>query len=307
MKALILQHLRNSRDIISGEILSSRLGISRVAVWKHIQKLLACGYQIESGPRGYQLIASPDTPFAWEFPDRETRFHYVAEAGSTMDIARDMARKGCPDFSLVVAEKQVNGRGRMDRRWESPEGGLYFTMILRPEIALIQSPLLNFAASVVLAQTIRERCRIEAMIKWPNDILVHDRKISGMLSEMEAEGELVAFINIGIGININNTPSADIPSASSIKSITGQNHNRREFLSEYLDRLEDRLHNHDLGTVIAEWKSCAATLGRKVRVVTRNGVTQGTALDVDEGGALLVKVDDGSLKKIYYGDCFHKM
>jgi BirA family biotin operon repressor/biotin-[acetyl-CoA-carboxylase] ligase len=307
MKALILQHLRNSRDIISGEILSSRLGISRVAVWKHIQKLLKCGYQIKSGPKGYQLIASPDTPFAWEFPNRETRFHYVAEASSTMDIARNMARNGCPDFSLVVAEKQVNGRGRMDRRWESPEGGLYFTMILRPEIALIQSPLLNFAASVVLAQTIRERCHIEAMIKWPNDILVHDRKISGMLSEMEAEGDSVAFINIGIGININNTPSADIPSASSIKSITGRNHNRREFLSEYLDRLEDRLHNHDLGTVIAEWKSCAATLGRKVRVVTRNGVTQGTALDVDEGGALLVKVDDGSLKKIYYGDCFHKI
>ncbi len=125
MKAQILQQLRKSKGIVSGEILSNRLGISRVAVWKHIQKLLESGYQIESGPKGYQLIASPDTPFAWEFPAREPNYHYYQEVSSTMDIARDIARKGCPDFTLVVAEKQVNGRGRMDRRWESPAGGLY--------------------------------------------------------------------------------------------------------------------------------------------------------------------------------------
>jgi BirA family biotin operon repressor/biotin-[acetyl-CoA-carboxylase] ligase len=305
MKAQILQQLRDSRGIISGEILSSRLGISRVAVWKHIQKLLESGYQIEPGPKGYRLIASPDTPFAWEFPAREPHFHYFAEVSSTMDIARDIARKGCPDFTLVVAEKQVNGRGRMDRHWESSAGGLYFTMILRPKILLSQSPLLNFAASLVLSQTIREKCHVEATVKWPNDILVHGRKISGMLSEMEAEAELVSFINIGIGININNTPSPDIPSAASIKSITGVTHNRREFLSDYLDRLEDRLHDQDLGSVIPEWKTVAATLGRQVKVITRTGVTQGTAVDVDEGGALLVKIADGSLKKVYYGDCFH--
>jgi BirA family transcriptional regulator, biotin operon repressor / biotin---[acetyl-CoA-carboxylase] ligase len=305
MKAQILQQLRNSKGILSGERLSSRLGISRVAVWKHIQKLLESGYQIESGPKGYRLTASPDTPFAWEFPAREPHFHYFPEVSSTMDIARNLARKGCPDFTVVVADKQVSGRGRMDRRWESSAGGLYFTMILRPKISLIQSPLLNFAASLVLSQTIREQCHIEAMVKWPNDILVQDRKLSGMLSEMETEAELVSFINIGIGININNTPSQDIPSASSIKSITGRTHNRKEFLSDYLDRLDDRLRNHGLETVITEWKACAATLGRQVKVVTRTGVTQGTAVDVDEGGALVVRIADGSLKKVYYGDCFH--
>ena len=307
MKAQILELLRKRNSIVSGEILSKQLGISRVAVWKHIQKLLESGYQIESGPKGYRLIASPDTPFAWEFPTRESRFHYFPEVSSTMDIARNLARKGCPDFTLVVAEKQINGRGRMDRRWESPTGGLYFTMILRPEISLRLSPLLNFAASLVLSQTIREQCHVDAKVKWPNDILVNDRKISGMLSEMEAEADLISFINIGIGININNTPSQDIPSASSIKSITGQTHNRREFLSDYLNRLEKRLSDQDLSTVIAEWKTCTATLGRQVKVVTRTGVTRGTAIDVDEGGALVVRIADGSLKKVFYGDCFHEM
>jgi BirA family biotin operon repressor/biotin-[acetyl-CoA-carboxylase] ligase len=307
MKAQLLDLLRKNKRIISGEIFSRQLGISRVAVWKHIQKLIECGYRIESGPKGYRLMASPDTPFAWEFPSRESQIHYFPEVSSTMDIARDLARKGCPDFSLVVAEKQTSGRGRMDRRWESSAGGLYFTIILRPEISLVLSPLLNFTASLVLSQTIREQCHVEAKVKWPNDVLVQDQKISGMLSEMEAEADLVSFINIGIGININNTPSQDIPSASSIKSITGRTHNRRVFLSNYLNRLEDRLRHQDIGTVIAEWKTCTATLGRQVKVVTRSGVTQGTAVDVDEGGALLVKIADGSLKKVFYGDCFHDM
>jgi BirA family biotin operon repressor/biotin-[acetyl-CoA-carboxylase] ligase len=305
MKAQILQQLREHNGIVSGEILSNRLEISRVAVWKHIQKLIESGYQIESGPKGYCLIDSPDTPFAWEFPLRESRFHFFPEVSSTMDIAREMARKGCTDFTLVVAEKQTGGRGRMDRKWESPPGGLYFTMVLKPEISLVLSPLLNFAASLVLSQTIQDRCNVKAEVKWPNDILVHDRKISGMLSEMEAEGDLVSFINIGIGININNAPSKHIPSATSIRSITGRTHNRRKFLADYLDRMEDRLRNLDLGNVIAEWKKHTATIGRGVKVVTRSGVTKGTAVDVDEGGALIVRTADGTLKKVIYGDCFH--
>ena len=306
MKAQILQQLKKDSGIVSGATLSSRLGITRVAIWKHIQKLIESGYQIESGPKGYRLIASPDTPFAWEFPGRESQFHYFSEVSSTMDIARDMARKGCPDFTIVVADKQASGRGRMDRNWESPPGGLYFTMILRPQISLVLSPLLNFLASLVLSRTIRERFHVQADVKWPNDILVDDRKISGMLSEMEAEGDLVSFINIGIGININNTPSPDLPSAASIKSITGQTHNRRKFLADYLARVEDRLHQQNFDSVIAEWKAHSSTLGKQVRVVTRTGVTRGKAVDVDEGGALIVKTADGSFKKVIYGDCFHQ-
>jgi BirA family biotin operon repressor/biotin-[acetyl-CoA-carboxylase] ligase len=222
-----------------------------------------------------------------------------------MDIARDLARKDCPDFTVVIAETQTRGRGRMDRNWVSPEGGLYFTLVLRPHIPPVMSPLVNFGAAFVLARTLQEFCGVDARVKWPNDILIHGRKVSGMLSEMEAAGDQVSFVNIGIGINMNNDLPPDLPSATSIKNISGKACSRNAFLSEFLDRLENRIHQPDLATVISEWKTCSATLGQQVRIVSRQGVTEGKAMDVDPNGALVVQTANGDLKKIYYGDCFH--
>lgn len=223
-----------------------------------------------------------------------------------MDVARQMARNGCENFTVVIAGTQMKGRGRLDRVWTSAAGGLYFTVVLRPNVSLAQCPLISFAASLELAQTIRDFYHIAASVKWPNDILVHDRKLSGMLSEMETQSEMVSFINIGIGININNMPPPDMPTAVSLRSLTGKTLSRKAFLAAYLDRLEKRLSSRDLSTVIPDWKKVAATLGRKVTVATRLGVTEGTAVDVDDSGALKVQTADGSIKKIYYGDCFHR-
>jgi BirA family biotin operon repressor/biotin-[acetyl-CoA-carboxylase] ligase len=305
VKSQLLKILKVNTNFISGEVLSKHLGVSRVAIWKHIQKLQAFGYDIHSGPKGYHLIQSPDIPFPWELPERESRIHFFDTASSTMDIARELARKGCPDFTVVIAETQTCGRGRMDRNWVSPEGGLYFTLVLRPHIPPVMSPLVNFGAAFVLARTLQEFCGVDARVKWPNDVLVHDRKVSGMLSEMEAAGDQVSFVNIGIGINMNNDLPPDLPSATSIKNITGKACSRKAFLSEFLDRLENRIHQPDLATVIAEWKTCSATLGQQVRIVSRQGVTEGKAMDVDPNGALVVQTANGDLKKIYYGDCFH--
>jgi BirA family biotin operon repressor/biotin-[acetyl-CoA-carboxylase] ligase len=305
VKSQLLKILKVNTNFISGEVLSKHLGVSRVAIWKHIQKLQAFGYDIHSGPKGYHLIQSPDIPFPWELPERESRIHFFDTASSTMDIARELARKDCPDFTVVIAETQTCGRGRMDRNWVSPKGGLYFTLVLRPHIPPVMSPLVNFGAAFVLARTLQEFCGVDARVKWPNDVLVHDRKVSGMLSEMEAAGDQVSFVNIGIGINMNNDLPPDLPSATSIKNITGKACSRKAFLSEFLDRLENRIHQPDLATVIAEWKTCSATLGQQVRIVSRQGVTEGKAMDVDPNGALVVQTANGDLKKIYYGDCFH--
>jgi BirA family biotin operon repressor/biotin-[acetyl-CoA-carboxylase] ligase len=231
--------------------------------------------------------------------------HYFDTAGSTMDIARELARKGCPDFTVVIAETQASGRGRMDRNWRSPQGGLYFTLVLRPRIPPVMSPLVNFATACVLARALQDVCDVDARVKWPNDILIHGRKVSGMLSEMETSGDQVSFINIGIGINMNNDLPPDLPFATSIRKSSGKTCSRKAFLSEFLKRLENRIHQTDLTNVIAEWKTCSATLGQQVRVVSRQGVTEGTAVDVDANGALLVRTADGILKKIFYGDCFH--
>lgn len=305
MKAQILKQLRTKTDFVSGQEISQHLGISRVAVWKHIQKLQSLGYTIESGPKGYSLLRSPDTPFAWEFPQRESDIHYFSQIESTMDIARKLARQGCPALTVATTDIQSKGRGRMDRNWQSPPGGLYFTIVLRPDISPITSPLINFTASLVLVQTMQALFQVEARVKWPNDILVGNKKICGMLSEMEVEADIVSFINIGIGININNDPPPDVSSASSIRKITGRAYSRKNFLAGYLDRLEDRLGKQDLGDVIPEWKVYSATLGQNVKIATRKGATEGLAVDVDDNGALLVRQVDGSIKKIYYGDCFH--
>mgnify|MGYP001828608664 FL=1 len=305
MKSQLLNILNKNNVFISGETLSQHLGVSRVAIWKHIQKLQACGYDIHSGPKGYRLVQSPDTPFPWEIPKRESSIHFFETASSTMDIARDLARKGCPDFTVVIAENQTSGRGRMDRKWWSPEGGLYFTLVMRPDIPPVMSPLVNFGTAFVLARTLRKFCGVEARVKWPNDILIHGSKVSGMLSEMESAGDQVSFVNIGIGINMNNDLPPDLPFATSIKNISGKTCSRKAFLSEFLDHLEKRMHQQDLANVITEWKSCSATLGRQVRIVSRRGVTEGEAVDVDPNGALIVRTADGTLKKIFYGDCIH--
>lgn len=306
MKGPILKILREEKGIVSGENLSCQLGITRVSIWKHIRKLQELGYNIITTPKGYQIASSPDVLFPWEFPEREKKIHYFTEVTSTMDIARDMARKGCPHFTVVMAGRQNKGRGRLKRVWFSDEGGLYFTTVLRPQIPPAISHKVNFSASLVLARTLRKMYGIDARVKWPNDILVDGKKVSGMLSEMEAEADMVTFINVGLGINVNNDPTRDEPKASSLKNILGRKISRKNFLSEFLDEFEKQIDNVDFDNVIPEWKKYTITLNQHVRIVTNHDVSEGLAADVDENGALVLELSDGSTKRIIYGDCFHR-
>ena len=306
MKGQILNILKTETEVVSGEILSARLGISRVSVWKHIKKLQELGYNIEATPKGYLFISAPDALYPWEFGEKEHNIHYFDEVDSTMDIARELARKQCPHFTVVIAGRQKKGRGRLKRSWLSPEGGLYFTIVVRPEIPPVLSPRVNIAASMILAQTLRHMFNINAMVKWPNDVLVDGKKISGILSEMEAEIDRVSFISIGLGINVNNDPTPYEPMATSLKKILGKDVSRIEVLKAFLDHFEDAVNGPDFDNVVAEWKKYTETLNRHVRVVTTHEVSEGLAVDVDDNGALILKLADGSVKKIIYGDCFHK-
>jgi BirA family biotin operon repressor/biotin-[acetyl-CoA-carboxylase] ligase len=308
MKFKILELFRSAHDIVSGETLSTALGISRVSVWKHIQKLQECGYEIAATPKGYQLLKSPDTPFPWEFPKREGLIHYFPEVSSTMDVAREMARKGHPHFSVVIAGRQTSGRGRLRRTWYSGDGGLYFTLILRPDMPLQWCFRVNFAASLALCRTLRSLTGLNAAVKWPNDILVDGKKLSGMLSEMEAEAEMVSFVTVGIGINVNNDPTADEPNACSLCRLLGKPVSRKELLSRFLDELQSYLEAADgnLENTLTEWKEMTCTLGRRVSVITPQETSTGLALDIDSSGALILELADGSHKKVLYGDCMNK-
>ena len=153
-------------------------------------------------------------------------------------------------------------------------------------------------------RVIREMLHIDAMLKWPNDILVNDRKISGMLSELEAEADRVFFISIGMGINVNNDPSNVEPSAISLKNIVGREVSRKALLARFLDSLSDRMNNLAVENVITEWKQNTVTIGRHVRIITQREESVGLAVDVDENGALILELAGGERKKIIYGDCF---
>ena len=306
MKARIIKILKDTKGIVSGQALSAQLGISRVSIWKHIQKLQALGYDILATAKGYRLKNSPDVPYPWEFPGRESRIIYHEELTSTMDAAKNLARKGCPDFTTVIAGRQVSGRGRLKREWLSDKGGLYFTMILRPDLPPVLSFKVSFLASLTLARILNEMFGVDVRLKWPNDLLVDERKISGMLSELEAEADRVAFINVGVGVNVNNDPSAIEPAAISLKAILGRKVSKKDILARYLDAFEQQMQTAALDRVIEEWKAYTVTLNREVRVVTNREVFTGKAVDVDDSGALILKCADGSLQKILYGDCFHR-
>jgi BirA family biotin operon repressor/biotin-[acetyl-CoA-carboxylase] ligase len=143
------------------------------------------------------------------------------------------------------------------------------------------------------------------MVKWPNDILVAERKVSGMLAEMEAESDRIKFINIGLGVNVNNDPTSVEQNAISLRELLGRPISRKKLLAEFLDRFERRVDPRYLDNVLQKWKPYSNTIGRYVKIITHNEASEGTAVDVDDNGALILKMADGSLKKILYGDCFH--
>jgi len=305
MRATILRFLRNRGEEVSGEVLSKELGTSRVSIWKHISGLREAGYVIEASSRGYRLVSSPDLLLGCEFPEWEKKFQHFTTIGSTMDVARELAGRGAEAGTVVVAESQNSGRGRLSREWFSPRGGIYFTLILRPEIAPAYAPRLNLMASVAVAKTLRTLLGLDARLKWPNDVLIEGRKVCGILAEMGAEMDAVKFINIGVGINANLAIARYGAKAASLKEFKGTQVSRKDIFGSLLEELLRQQTLLTTGALLEEWKNLSATLNREVRIETMGGEIVGRAVDIDSNGALIIKGKDGSLKTAIAGDCFH--
>ena len=304
-KKQILKALRECGDYLSGETLSNQLGTSRVSIWKHIRSLKEDGYVIEASPRGYRLVSSPDLLLPYEFPGLEQRIHYFQEIGSTMDTARELAKKGAREGTIVIAEAQSRGRGRLSREWLSPEGGIYFTLVLRPRISPAYAPRISLMASVAVAATIRKLFGLKAELKWPNDVLIEGRKVCGILAEMDAEMDVVNFVNVGIGINANTSIPQFEKTVTSLKDMLGREISRKEFLSALLMEIERWQPLLMKASLLGEWKKLSVTLNKDVRVVAPGEVLVGRAIDIDTTGALIVRERNGSLKKAMAGDCIH--
>jgi BirA family biotin operon repressor/biotin-[acetyl-CoA-carboxylase] ligase len=284
-------------------MLSHRLGVSRVSVWKHIQGLKRDGYEIDASPRGYRLVSSPDLLLPYEFPGLEEKIHYFPQIDSTMDAARELAKRGAGEGMIVIAEAQTRGRGRLRREWLSPAGGIYFTLVLRPKVSPAYAPRINLMVSVAVAATIRKLYGLKAQVKWPNDVLIEGRKVCGILAEMDAELDAVNFVNVGIGINANTSISQYEKTATSLKDMLGREISRKEFLSALLMEIEQRQERLMEVDLLEEWKRLSVTLNQDVKVVSPGEVIVGRAIDIDTTGALIIRERNGSLKEVMAGDC----
>ena len=301
MRKGILRALYQAKGYISGELISKRLGISRVAVWKHIQTLKREGYIIDASPKGYKLISSPDLLLPDEFIGLRQKVYYLKEVSSTMDVAKKLAKRG--KEAIVIAETQTSGRGRLGRRWHSQKGGIYFTIILRPKIGPAHAQIINLMAAVSVARAIRALFNLEAKLKWPNDVLIRGKKVCGILAEMEAEMDVIKFVNLGIGINANNPISLYEEGATSIKEELGRDISRKELLMCVLNEIEKR--RSLLGKeIISEWKALSSTINKKVRIIMQDEVVEGEAIDIDTDGALILRANKG-IRRIIAGDCIH--
>ncbi|WP_246294211.1 biotin--[acetyl-CoA-carboxylase] ligase [Desulfobacter latus] len=291
---------------VSGVKISETAEISRVAVWKHMKALKQAGVNIKALPTGYKLQDAGNLLYPFCFPTHlQDRIFHFPELDSTMDQAREMARQGVRQASCVIADVQTAARGRLNRQWDSERGGLWFTLILKPDLPPPLAWTVNFAASACMSEVLTDLFDLDVRVKWPNDLLLKGRKLSGMLSEMETRADMVNFLFLGIGLNVNNDPASDQYQAISLKTALGKSVSRKQILTRFLDLFESRIAAVDPPRIISRWKARTATIGADVRVQTHDRVYEGKALDVDDTGALIVEGRDGVTRKIIYGDCFH--
>lgn len=316
MKETILAILKErSSEYMSGEELSGRLQVSRTAVWKHIGGLREEGYEIESSPRlGYRLLSVPDLLLPLEIQDGlgtniigKTVYH-CHEVDSTNRYMRELARAGEPEGSVVLAETQTAGRGRLGRLWKSPNGGIWMSLLLRPKLPPHQAQLLTLLAAVAAVEATAAVSSVKPGIKWPNDLLVSGKKLAGILTEVSAEIEQVNYIVIGLGVNVNIDRDEFGPElqgvATSLLAQSGQRINRVSWVQAFLrnmDREYVQIQSAGFAEVLTRWRRYSVTLGRDVDVSLAENTVTGMALDIDEQGALLVRTESG-VQTFWAGD-----
>lgn len=316
--AHILSMLRAHRDGISGEEISHQTGISRAAVWSRIEALRTLGFDIAANPhQGYRLIDTPDCLVAADLLARTDKalvigrdIRVVDQAESTNDLADEMARDGLPEGTVIFADTQTHGRGRMGRSWSSVPGkGLWFSVILRPALSPTETTRLTAAAAIALVRAIRVETGLAADIKWPNDILLNNRKTAGILIELHADLDRVQHVILGIGINVHHNTS-DFPSAlrqiaTSLKLAGARQPSRPALAARVLNELDcdyNRILRGQFSLVAEEWTRHCGTLGQTVTLTRGDQTLRGRAEAIDEQGALLLRTEHGRLESVLSGD-----
>jgi BirA family biotin operon repressor/biotin-[acetyl-CoA-carboxylase] ligase len=310
---IIKYFLESPNEFISGEKISNRLGVSRTWVWKNIRLLRNEGYKIEvSKGRGYRLRKLTDLPIEREIRrglltkrlGKRVLFHDAVD--STNNLAKEVARKKAEEGVVIISTEQTKGRGRLNRKWESPKGGLFMSIILNPSIHPSALTSLTLLAGLSTVKAIKSLYDLDVKLKWPNDLLFDDMKLGGILCEMEGEVDKVNFVVVGIGIDVNCDVDVDIPTTS-IKMAIGRSTSIIKLVQAVLWEFENLYFEFlsDPSLFIGEYKKRSHTLGKKAKIVLPKESVSGEAVDIERDGALLLKLSDGSYEKFFSGDCIH--
>lgn len=302
---------------ISGQEIADEFSLSRTAIWKYVKELELEGYEISSiRKRGYILTKSPDLLNAANIHKHlmtETigrTIQHFSTLPSTQLIAHDEAQNGAVSGTVVIAEEQTAGRGRMARQWSSVSGkGIWMSVIIRPTLTPQQAPQMTLVAAVAVTRAIQEITGQEPDIKWPNDILIHGKKVTGILTELQTDPDRVKSVILGIGMNVNQDET-DFPDelkeiATSLKICTGETIDRARLVAKVFSFLElytKMYEKHGFGPIKILWEGFSNTTGKRIRAVMLNETIVGKALGISDEGVLEVLLDDGSVRGIYSAD-----
>ncbi|MED5051964.1 MULTISPECIES: biotin--[acetyl-CoA-carboxylase] ligase [Anoxybacillaceae] len=304
-------------DFISGQKISDILGCSRTAVWKHIEDLRKEGFELEAVRRlGYRIVSTPDKITANEIRlGLKTEvfgqtIYFEEEVTSTQKMAHQLAHEGAKEGTIVVAELQTAGRGRMDRKWFSPKGtGVWMSLILRPPIPPQKTPQLTLLTAVAIVQAIQEVAGLVPDIKWPNDILINGKKCVGILTELQADPDRVHSVTIGMGVNVNHErdqfPEDLRGIATSLAIEKGEKIKRARLIQEVLLKMETLYRQylqHGFLPIKLLWEGYAISIGKEITARTLNGTIRGFARGITDEGVLILEDHDGTIHHIHSAD-----
>ena len=304
-------------EFLSGEKLSKSLSLSRAAVWKNIKKLQSLGYKIESRPKsGYRLHQSTDLLVPWEVSDGlqtdiiGRKIYYFGTIDSTQNFAIELAKRPHENGSLVIADRQTQGRGRLNRKWVSPKGGIWMSILLRPNFEPSHTSLFPMATSLALAVSIEKTLKIKTELKWPNDITIKGNKVAGILIDASVESNKIDYLIIGIGINFKINPGTISKSIKQkkygIATLISKDQGTRpaELVQQFLLELEKTYNNiltGNVGTIRKEWIKRSSTIGKNVTITTTTGTLKGKVTGIDKTGALILS-RNGIVQHVLAGD-----
>ncbi len=316
--ARILTALRANAGGVSGAEIAEQLGVTRAAIWGHIEELRRLGYDIEASPHfGYRLVGAPDALYADDLLARLGKTKVVGrdiqvfeQTTSTNDVIERLARDGVKEGAVVFAESQTKGRGRLGRAWMSPaRKGLWFSVLLRPDLRPQETTRLTVASATALRRAIQSETGLAPEIKWPNDILIRGRKVAGILTELSAELDKVRHVILGIGVDVNlganDFPAELRKTATSLRIEAGEKLSRPELATALLRELDGdyaRVCGNAFGSVADEWEAHCTTIGRAVTIQIGGRRVSGRAESLNDDGALLLRTEHGHLERITGGD-----